>query len=290
MRRHANAEGALSSGALCAALLLSGCDGLGLTELELYDSGPATPALDSEPAPDSEAPEREPEDDAPAPPVIERFMVAEVNGLVRFTFAVESPDRLREGSFVITAAGQERRYDYPDQAAHDENGDAYVVWEPDAFTLEQTVSCRLVVTDRYGEVSAPATASYTRFAQPVEVPEIGDTLSDVYGLGRVELPLTVEGSLHSASNDGASYTGDIDVFRFFIDTPGQALLTLSWDRPSADVDLFLMVTGPETLTSAATSAHPETLSWTLTADTYYYVAVAGWSGSPGDWSLRIERP
>lgn len=98
----------------------------------------------------------------------------------------------------------------------------------------------------------------------------------------------VRDDLGEVSNNGAGYTGEIDLYELVTPGPGRLQVSLSWDH-DADFDLFL-ASDPEGHTRLAQANHtgpvPEYLGIPVAGGQTVYVLVAGWEGEPGPYDLE----
>ncbi|MGA1863810.1 MAG: hypothetical protein ACMUHX_01985 [bacterium] len=99
--------------------------------------------------------------------------------------------------------------------------------------------------------------------------------------------LTTEGNLSSVGNDGEGYTGEVDWYVFTPSVPAIATITLSFDS-SNDYDLYLYDANGSMPLEGSTDGNPEILVHEVTAYTTYLICVAGWTGSPGNYTLTIS--
>ncbi|MGA1840242.1 MAG: hypothetical protein ACMUIU_06410 [bacterium] len=99
--------------------------------------------------------------------------------------------------------------------------------------------------------------------------------------------LTTEGHLSSVGNNGEDYTGEIDWYVFTPLVPAIATITLSFD-PGNDYDLYLYDANGLMTLEGSVDYNPEILIHEVTAFTPYLICVAGWAGSPGDYTLTIS--
>ncbi|MHC4972297.1 MAG: hypothetical protein ACYTG3_08190 [Planctomycetota bacterium] len=94
--------------------------------------------------------------------------------------------------------------------------------------------------------------------------------------------------LGEVSNNGAGYTGEIDLYEMTTPGPGRLQVSLSWDH-DADFDLFL-ASDPEGKTRLAQGNHtgsmPEYLGIPVAGGQTVYILVAGWEGEPGPYELE----
>ncbi|MHC4133989.1 MAG: hypothetical protein ACYS0K_03275 [Planctomycetota bacterium] len=122
-------------------------------------------------------------------------------------------------------------------------------------------------------------------------PEPGDRLR-----GFIELSPTGQGwaadpvldGLDEVSNNGAGYTGEIDLYEITTPGPGRLQVSLNWEH-DGDFDVFL-TTDPEGRTRLAqgtkTGPVPEYVGIPVAGGQTVYVLVAGWEGEPGPYELE----
>ena len=94
--------------------------------------------------------------------------------------------------------------------------------------------------------------------------------------------------LDVVSNNGAGYTGEIDVYELFMPSPGRLQVSLSWDH-DADFDLILAgdAEGLVRLAEGITAGRePEYLGITVAGGQRVYALVAGWEGEPGPYEIE----
>lgn len=264
-------------------------EGYGLSSL---DSTTPAGGDDSSPVLDPGGKDSTPTDTGPVDPIpkLTSFTVEEVEDRVRFTFVIEDgDDNLRGGSATVEVSGLNTvSYAIPNQVVSAGNDTYYVAWKQDLFTPEQTYSCAVWAYDQSGNSSNTLTETYARSAWSASVTEKGDELGDASGVGLVQTPGVISGDIDKASNDGVAHTGDIDFVKFRVESSRSYRITLTWAESAADYDLYLMQAGPVTLDSSAGYQSPERITYTLQAATDYFLAIAGWSGPAGDWTVRIE--
>jgi len=98
----------------------------------------------------------------------------------------------------------------------------------------------------------------------------------------------VKEDLDEVSNNGAGYTGDIDVYALEMPADGRLQVSLSWTH-DADFDLVLSsdergeVRLAEGLEQGAV---PEYIGTEVTAGQKMWIFVAGWEGDPGEYTLE----
>ena len=256
-----------------------------LDESDVIDTGFNNGNTDK-PNPDSEDDTEPPADSTP---VITAFAATEETSKVRFAFAVEDGGNdMNGGNARVEIGANIVEYEWPGEVRWTDGGSPFVLWELDEFSPEDTVTARLVVRDSVGNESEARQTDFTRSTYTKATSETGDLLEDAEGLGQIETPATITGDLYGTGNNGSQYTADIDFMKFSVDRKGPYDITLDWTETSADYDLFLLAEGPVTLASGTTITYGESVSFNLEAGTSYFLAVAGWEGAAGAWSIRIE--
>lgn len=123
------------------------------------------------------------------------------------------------------------------------------------------------------------------------VPEIGETLASVHGA--VPSGTTFCSDLDSVGNDGDQYVADLDYVQFQVPATGDWDLDLRWDVVG-DYDLYVFEVDHGDWTkidsSHAPDVHsPEGTTTRLVKGVTYGFEVAGWSGSPGDWTVELTQ-
>ncbi|MCP4809534.1 MAG: hypothetical protein GY913_07445 [Proteobacteria bacterium] len=255
-------------------------------ETDLDTTEPVETGLNNnKPEPDSD----DTEPPADSSPIINAFAATEEETKVRFAFAVDDADNdLNGGSARVEIGASIVEYAWPSEIRWTDGGSPFVLWELDEFSPENTVTATLIVQDAAGHNSQAKTTDFTRSSWTRSVSESGDLLEDAVGLGQIETPATITGDLYGTGNDGALYTSDLDFMKFSVDRKGPYDITLTWTETAADYDLYLLAEGPVTIANAATYDYPETVSYSLESNTSYFLAVGGWDGRSGAWSIRIE--
>lgn len=99
--------------------------------------------------------------------------------------------------------------------------------------------------------------------------------------------ITTEGNLSSVGNDSEDYTGEVDWYVFTPSVPAIATITLSFD-PTNDYDLYLYNADGSMPLEGSINDNPEILIYEVAAFTPYLICVAGWEGSPGNYTLTIS--
>ena len=221
-------------------------------------------------------------------PEIDHFEVEETTDKVRISFEVNDVDNdMRGGELMLTAGASTLYLDYPNDIREDNDGE-FVLMEHSDFEREKQVTFRLTATDSTGLTSSTASTTFTLSAFSVTANEVGDDVSDVDGLGKLQFPAEIHGNTHSASNSGGSYTGDIDVMKFTSSASGVHSFSLSWDASAGDYDLYLAEIDGTIIEYSSGSSHPEAFTAAISNSTDYLLMVGAWSGPPGDWTIRIE--
>jgi hypothetical protein len=110
-------------------------------------------------------------------------------------------------------------------------------------------------------------------------------------VGAIQPPTTLCGSLTSLSNDGETYTGDIDWTAFTATSGQEWSFTLTWDEATANVDLFLLDAAGDALEASLQEgpAQPEQVAAALTEGAGYGLVVVGWSGQPTAYAVAVEQ-
>ncbi len=272
-------------------LLFTGCDGIGL-ELTYFDT--ADPFI---PDRDDTGPDTTNETDHPSAPQLESFDLSERSADSTIHIAFEASDDdgdLSGGVADLTLGGQSYSFDIPgDLDDYSVNGTSRFHIDGSHLSGGETVNGVLTLEDAAGHPSNSLTDSLTLeiTSQTYNVQEIGDTENQTQSLGVIELPAILEGDIYRASNDGYSYTGDIDFVEFRVSATTPAQFTLTWDASGSDYDLHLLVNGNTEAQSVQDgAAQPETFTRTLQPGTNYVVAIAGWNGNSGDYTLVIDSP
>jgi hypothetical protein len=101
------------------------------------------------------------------------------------------------------------------------------------------------------------------------------------------------GDCAEASNDGAGWTGDEDFYLFEVAAAGTLTASLDWEASASDYDFILIRVvgaGLEVIDgyAGATGAQPENTSATVDPGETYGIAVFGWSGSPGAYTVDVR--
>jgi hypothetical protein len=125
----------------------------------------------------------------------------------------------------------------------------------------------------------------------VELVENGDEEADVTELGSVAAPFLICGDLYASSNDGTSYTGDMDRVGFSVKEEGTWTFVLTWAEVSHDLDVHLMTGDGVPLDAAFTVGveQPEQFEYALEAGGSYVLIVVGWSGNGETrWELQLQ--
>jgi hypothetical protein len=127
------------------------------------------------------------------------------------------------------------------------------------------------------------------------IPEIepNDAPADATDLGPLSAgtTYTVSGVASTVSNDGSTWTGDIDFIAFQVPAAGTVNITLDWAEGAADYDLALYNVVNDQLNFLIESYYdkPEAITGQAVSDgELYFIFIAGWEGNPGDWTLLIE--
>jgi len=98
----------------------------------------------------------------------------------------------------------------------------------------------------------------------------------------------VKEDLDEVSNNGAGYTGDIDVYAIEAPADGRLQISLAWDH-DADFDLVLSTDERGTVRLAEGLEQgpiPEYIGADVTAGQKLWIFVAGWEGKPGAYTME----
>ena len=223
-------------------------------------------------------------------PEIQSFNVQETDTKVRMDFEVSDLDNdMFGGSIEVTIGQQSYSYDFPTEVVLDD-GKTFLLYDKAMFTPQQQVKCTLRAVDSQGLSSSTSSANFTLSASTsdLSVPETGDTAADIYDIGPISPPVTVEGSIWGAGNLSGLYDADLDFISFSVPQTRTYILSLTWTPVSADYDLHLIDGTGTTLAYATGYNQPEVITYALNANTTYYFAVAAWDGSAGNWSVQIQ--
>jgi hypothetical protein len=221
-------------------------------------------------------------------PTVDSFSVSETETKVRMDFSISDVDKdMGGGSVEIKIGSTTSSYSFPDDLLRD-GGATFLLFNKGAFSTNQQTQCTLTAIDQSGLRSSPATALFTLAASALQVPENGDSASDITDLGALTPPVDITGSIWGAGNSGGLYSADLDFISFSLPTTRTYTFTLTWTPTSADYDLHL-VEGTGTVLAYSTGyGQPEVITYSLSGNTLYYIAVAAWDGSAGNWNLKIQ--
>ena len=256
-------------------ILLSGC--VGLDYLNEFDTGtPVGPGGQDTGA------------SALNKPQVLSFSVEETDTKVRMNFEVTDIDNdMFGGSIEVTIGPRSYSYEFPTEVVLD-GGETFLLYDKGDFTPQQQVNCTLRAVDSQGLSSSPSSTTFMLSASDLVVPETGDTAADIYDIGPISPPVTVQGSIWGAGNLGGLYDADLDFVSFSVPQSRTYSLSLTWTPTSADYDLHLIDGTGLTLAYATGYNQPEIVTYALNANTTYYFTVAAWDGSAGNWSVQIQ--
>ncbi|MFH1466492.1 MAG: hypothetical protein ABIO70_19060 [Pseudomonadota bacterium] len=284
--------------------LLTGCGSLGLDLTWSDTGGPAGPGPgvdsgdghedDTDPPDDTR---EEPNENAPE---LTSFDLTEREPSDTVQVAFESFDLdgdLVGGSAHLTLGGANHVLDIPDDLdSWSATGTSRFQVDASSLPHGTTVNGSLYLVDAAGNSSSTMSGSVALTDDgggdtAITVTETGDTIDTAYDLGVISLPVTVHGELDSVSHDAqGNYTGDYDWLQLRVGSTTSATITLSWEAPNGDYDLFLVDSAGNVLAAAQseTTSPPENISRSLTAGTTYYIVVIGWSGAAAGWTVLIH--
>lgn len=281
------------------AAALAGCGTFGLEAPPLEDGPPF--GGDTRIEPDSGDPlpddtgttddtEEPPQDD---PPEISGLSVTErtADQVLRVTFEGHDPDGdLDGGQARLTVDGVTTTYRIPNELdLWVPQGESRVDVSAAGMDPGQTVGVSLVLVDAGGHASAPATTTVGLAGCTENLPENGDDVANVTALGRLDLPARVFGNVYRTGNNGSTYTGDVDWFSFTAASSDRVTLSLAWTAAAGDYDIFVYEgTRPVGVSAEEGTVQPEVVTLSTTSGTTYSVAVGGWSGPTGDYTVDIR--
>jgi hypothetical protein len=223
-----------------------------------------------------------------AKPIVDSFTVSETETKVRMDFAISDTDKdMLGGSVEVTIGNSTSSYNFPDDLLR-EGGLTFLLFDKGVFSSNQQTQCTLTAIDQSGLRSSPASALFTLSASSLQVPENGDSASDITALGSLTPPVDITGSIWGAGNSGGLYSADLDFISFSLPTTRTYTFSLTWTPTSADYDLHLVEGTGTTLAYSTGYGQPEIITYSLNGNTLYYVAVAAWDGSAGNWNLNIQ--
>jgi hypothetical protein len=264
---------------LIVVLILPACFGLDLfNPLEDTGNGPGPYSSDTS-GPNNSNGEK---------PTVDNFTVSETETKVRMDFIISDPDKnMAGGSVEIEIDGNTTSYTFPDDL-FTSNGNTFLLFEKSIFTANQQTQCELTAIDLTGLRSSPASSLFTLSSNSLEVPENGDTAADITSLGPLNPPVAITGNIWGAGNLGGLYNADLDFISFTLPTTKTYTFTLTWTPASADYDLHLIEGNGTTLAYSTSYGQPEVITYSLSANALYYIAVGAWEGSSGTWTLNIQ--
>lgn len=275
---------------MLVSLLLLACGSPGLTETPVPDD---TSVGTDDSGKDTNNPDDTGATGEGSAPEIMVFKAEEEEGLLRFGFQVkDADDDLDGGSVKIKVPPREEIYEWAGPDMSISNGTVSVYWDVATIQSDVDLDALLTVTDAAGNASAVSAASFRHDTKVYYLGESGDARGDAHGLGMISLPAEVHGDLYSVSNNGSDFTGDVDWFKFAVPVAGSTKFTLTWDNTADDYDVYLFVgssTSEEGWSAFYGDTQPETFTMDLPAGQDFFIKVAGWQGSGGDYTLTITR-
>jgi len=221
-------------------------------------------------------------------PIVNNFRVSETETKVRMDFVISDPDKnMAGGSVEVKIGGSPTSFTFPDDL-FTSNGNTFLLFDKSVFTANQQTACELTAIDNTGLRSTTASSLFTLAASSLEVPENGDTAADITSLGALTPPVDISGSIWGAGNLGGLYNADLDFISFTLPTTKTYTFTLTWTPASADYDLHLIEGSGTTLAYSTSYGQPEVITYSLSANALYYIAVGAWDGGAGTWNLNIQ--
>ena len=291
------------------SLMLAGCGEIGLTPYGPKDTSPDTGLVDTDiddtdiddtDTEDTEDTDTEDTDTTPElrPPELTVLQVEALPGKLQVSFIADDPDHdLEGGSLELTLNGTLYSLRIPTDLDVWSPGGTSIVTFPfsaDPCT-ETTVTASGYLIDDEG-LSSTTRSDNTIVAGGGTgfVAEDGDTLDEMSSIGELSAPTNLCGDIWGASNDGASYTSDIDFVGFHVTSAVTLTFSLTWDDIGSDYDLALIyddwLFGWSYLNYSETdgTTQPERFVVTLEAYTTYYLRVGAWSGKASNWQVTVD--
>ncbi len=226
-------------------------------------------------------------------PLLDRFDLSEDPAAHTVGCAFEGDDSdgdLTGGRAILELDGVSYSLNIPgDLEAFSRGGMSRFSVSPTGLLPGSTVAATLQLEDAAGLRSPQRsdTMALAGFNHVLSEPD--DNHLEAADIGRVEAPGFLAGSLSSASNDGESYTGDMDFIAFQVTRATTVSFELTWSEASADYDLRLGVRDRWLETAVFDGTRqPEIVSFDLRAGETYYLAVAGWRGPGGSYQVVVE--
>lgn len=255
-------------------------------EPDTADTGPVVDTGDTDPvdtATDTDTGDAGDTGTAPSPPEMISFEVSDAGGGV-VDVAFSAADADDDLAFLrLTVNGLDHDLAIP--AAIDSwnpGGTSHVYWETGGGSTCDPVTASFTgrVFDQRG---APSTALSDAVTLPgggahsAQEAEPNAWRSEATWLGSLSRPVTLTGA--------ANGDNDHDYVMFTACDGGSWTFTLTWSNQADDLDLYLYDASGTRIAYAFTFDYPETVTFTLTANTTYYLRVFAWD--PGStWTIQ----
>ena len=163
----------------------------------------------------------------------------------------------------------------------------------DPFTSTVPVELGLVIEDTDGNQSPRLNHTIDLERYFFDEQEPNDTPANSQNVGVLQLPAAIVGDLTSLGETAGEYNGDLDYYKFFLDTHdlGTRSFTLYWPGTLNDLGMFL-TTNPDAEPMVSGDIHdlmpPEEMGASLSSEGPYFVAVAGTHGGPTTYVLLVD--
>ncbi len=199
---------------------------------------------------------------------------------------------VREGALYVTVDGDSiSAYDLPHAAVSllADEGEARLDLTP--FAVDGAVELGLVLEDKAGHQSEPVTHVVDLGRTFFFEEEPNDTEADSQSFGYVDFPLAIRGDLTLLSHDNQDdYTGDLDYYRFVVESATDVTFTLWWPYDYNDLGMELLNSAQQVITFSDERSliSPEHMGSPLQPGVSYFVMVAGVSGAPTEYVLLIN--
>ncbi|MCB9777176.1 MAG: hypothetical protein H6742_01265 [Alphaproteobacteria bacterium] len=226
-------------------------------------------------------------------PTVGSLNVSEGPGRIEVSFQASDPqDDLDGGRLLLAVDGATQSYNIPGQISDwRPSGASTQYLDLDDCSRGRRMEFSVQLEDALGHKSSAKTDSLTLSGASKALAELGDDETAVENLGTLSRDTFLCGDIYRASNDGSSsYTGDLDLMSFRIDTPGTYSFALTWGAGSGDYDMHLYDTSWNRLAEAVEfgTSQPEQFSYSLVSGTAYVLVVAGWDGGSGAYTVTIR--
>lgn len=227
-------------------------------------------------------------------PSLSGVVASEGTGRIEVSFQASDADGDLEGGVLrLTVDGSTMNLDIPGDIS-DWRGSGtsthYVDLDPCEAGSRKTFELQLF--DASGLSSATQSTALTLSGTAINLTERGDAgTTDTENLGELAPGTVLCGNMDAASNNGTSYTGDLDFVKFSPTASGNRTFVLTWDAASGDYNMSLFNEAVTTWLADASTAgttQPERFTYNGVAAQTYVLRIAGASGGTGDYIVTIE--